>query len=91
MSLIQEVFLEVDWDDATEARTARDERAAQLRAEGFTCTCATLYRATDGRQVFLVEAQPPDTVGSERASTRPRPASRQRRPKDNAPQKIEYR
>lgn len=89
--MIQEVFLETDWDEAAQARAARDERAAQLEAEGMTCSCATLYRITDGRKVFLVEAQSPKSAESERQSPRQRSASRRSSSQDSPPRKVEYR
>jgi hypothetical protein len=92
VSLIQEVFLETDWDEVSQARAARDERAAQLQAQGFTCSCSNLYRATDGRRVFLVEAESPeDQQESDRKSLRQKSSSRRPRPKDRETPKVEYR
>jgi RES domain-containing protein len=88
--LIQEVFLETDWDEAAQALAARDERASQLEAEGMTCSCTTLYRITDGRRVFLVEAQSPEDLEAERQPSRRNSSSRRPR-KDKGPNKIEYR
>ncbi|WP_035986028.1 hypothetical protein [Leptolyngbya sp. KIOST-1] len=76
MSLIQEIFLESDWDEVEQAQAACDERATRLRAEGHTCTCTTLYRITDGRRVFLLEAQHPDMVEPDRPSRRKPPSRR---------------
>lgn len=89
--MIQEVFLETDWDDVQQARAARDARASELQAEGLTCTCSNLFRATDGRCVFLVEAEPPEPMERERTSSRPSSTSRRPRPKERNPVKVEYR
>jgi hypothetical protein len=81
MSLIQEIFLETDWEDVEQAQAACDERASQLRAEGHTCTCTTLYRINDGRRVFLLEAQHPDSLDPEQKPSRRRPPSRRSTPR----------
>jgi len=39
--LIQEVFLETDWDDVQQARAARDTRTSELQAEGLTSSALT--------------------------------------------------
>jgi hypothetical protein len=91
MSLIQEIFLETDWDDAEQAWLACQERANQLKAEGHTCSCLTLYRATDGRRVFLVEAQHPDALEPEHKPSRRKPPSRRSMPKGPDSNSIEYR
>lgn len=59
MSMIEETFLEADWDDASAARTARDQRAAQLQELGFDCSCENLYTVF-GQRVFLLTADRPD-------------------------------
>ncbi|PSR16014.1 hypothetical protein C8255_20040 [filamentous cyanobacterium CCP3] len=74
--MIQEIFLESDWEEVEQAQAACDERASQLRAEGHTCTCTTLYRITDGRRVFLLEAQHPDALEPETKPSRRKPPSR---------------
>ncbi|MGB3309921.1 MAG: hypothetical protein WBG32_05000 [Nodosilinea sp.] len=76
MSLIQEIFLESDWEEVEQAQAACDERANQLRAEGHNCTCTTLYRINDGRRVFLLEAQHPDTLEPEHRPSRRKPPAR---------------
>lgn len=91
MSPIQEIFLETDWDDADQARAARDQRAAQLQAEGHICSCTTLYRATDGRCVFVVEVQPPESSRSEHPSSRRKPVSRRPPTKPRDLGQVEYR
>ena len=88
--MIQEVFLETDWDEAAQARAARDERASQLQAKGLNCSCSTLYRITDGRQVFLVEAQTPEDEEAERQSSKRSSAPRKPR-KDKGSKKVDYR
>jgi hypothetical protein len=56
--MTQEVFLETTWEDAEAARQARDDRAAQLEAQGWVCTCETLA-TVEGRLVFVVVATDP--------------------------------
>jgi hypothetical protein len=90
INLIQEVFLESDWEEASQARAARDERASQLQAEGLTCSCSTLYRITDGRKVFLVEAQTPEDEAAERQPSK-RSSSPRRPRKDKGSKKVDYR
>jgi len=90
IALIQEVFLETDWEEASQARAARDERASQLQAEGLTCSCSTLYRITDGRQVFLVEAETPEDENAARQPSKRSPSPRRQR-KDRDTKKVDYR
>ena len=85
ITLIQEVFLETDWEEAAQARAARDERASQLQSEGLHCSCSTLYRITDGRCVFVVEAQTPEDQEAERQPSKR--SSSPRRPL-GGPQRI---
>lgn len=90
MSLIQEVFLETDWDEVPQARAARDQRAAQLQAQGFVCACSTLQRATDGCQIFLVEAQSPEDLETEGKSGG-KSAHRSKPKPKGARRDVEYR
>ena len=61
MQPIAEAFLERTWDDDAEAaRTARDERAAQLQAAGYECACANLWNVA-GYRVYVVTAEPVET------------------------------
>ncbi|MBD2158877.1 hypothetical protein [Leptolyngbya sp. FACHB-16] len=55
--MIQEVFIESTWEDATTARQRRDERSEELEATGLECLRENLY-TVDGRCVFLVTATP---------------------------------
>jgi hypothetical protein len=57
ISLIAEAFLEQSWDDAGAARVARDDRAAQLQAAGYECTCSDLWNVA-GYRVYVLSAQP---------------------------------
>lgn len=81
-ALLQEVFLESDWEDVAQARAARDQRANQLQAQGLICSFEDLFRATDGRRVFLLKAIPPQSI-EVNDSPRPQPNSRPS-PKANA-------
>ncbi|HEY9737387.1 MAG TPA: hypothetical protein V6D06_13935 [Trichocoleus sp.] len=78
MAVIQETFVETDWEEPQQARSARDERAAQLQAQGWLCQCLTLYRITDGRRVFFLEAREPEQV--EAIDVRPRKKVGPRKP-----------
>jgi len=91
IALIQEVFLETDWEEASSARAARDERASQLQTEGLNCSCSTLYLITDGRKVFLLEALTPEDEEAERQPSK-RSSSPRRPRKDKGPtKKVDYR
>lgn len=58
MSSIQEVFVEADWDDPAVARQQRDQRMAELQAQGLICTSENLY-TVEGKRVFLLVASQP--------------------------------
>lgn len=90
MSLIQEVFVETDWEETHQARAARDERAAQLQAQGLMCSCTTLQRVTDGHYVFLVEAQEPEAMETEQKSTKGKP-SRPKTKNRSSRKDVDYR
>lgn len=85
MPLIQETFVETDWEEPTEAREARDQRAAQLQAQGWLCNCTTLYRITDGRRVYLLEAREPEQVDLD---DRPRKKAAPRRSAPNGEKRL---
>ena len=92
MPLIQETFVETDWEEPIQAREARDQRAAQLQDQGWQCQCSTLYRVTDGRRVYLLEAREPEQI--EVVDTRPKRkvAPRQPRPQgERRPRDFEVR
>lgn len=90
--MIQDVFLEIDWDYPEEAQAARDQRAAQLQAQGLSCRCLTLYRPNDGTRVFLVEAQEPEQIEvTERRSLKPRTSKRPHKNRDRSGHQINYR
>lgn len=92
MPLIQETFVETDWEEPTQAKEARDQRAAQLQAQGWLCECSTLYRITDGHRVFFLEAREPEQI--EVADVRPRKKVVPRQPKpagERRPRDFEVR
>lgn len=60
-ALLEEAFLESDFDDIAQAKQARSQRAAQLQAQGFHCSEETCFRVHDGRAVFILRAQPSDS------------------------------
>jgi hypothetical protein len=75
MKAITETFLETDWEDEAEARQARDDRAAELTAQGFVCICQDLWNVAD-RRVFLVEATQPEIEDSRFDSSKSRPGAK---------------
>jgi hypothetical protein len=54
MQVIQETFLETDWEDEQAARAAQDARAEQLQVQGLLCRREDLYNVR-GDRVFLLE------------------------------------
>jgi hypothetical protein len=65
MKLIQETFLETDWEDEATARAERDARAEQLQAQGLVCTREDLDNVR-GDRVFLLEAAEPEAIAPPR-------------------------
>lgn len=57
MAVISEAFSELDWDDPEMAQQHRDQRLAELTAQGFVCSAELLYRINDGRRVYVVTAE----------------------------------
>ena len=78
MTTLSEAFLPTDWDEFDQAIAQRDQKAAQLSAQGLICTCRTLYRITDGMPVYVVEASKPELEPDAR---RERESSRRREPR----------
>ncbi|MBD1869493.1 hypothetical protein H6F93_14070 [Leptolyngbya sp. FACHB-671] len=76
MKPIQETFLELDWEDADEARQARDTRAEELQSQGFVCVLENLYNAVDGRQVFMIVATEAEKIDALRTRDSNRSDSR---------------
>jgi hypothetical protein len=69
MPTLSEAFLPPAWDECEIAIAQRDQSAAQLRAQGWVCTCLTLYRVTDGMPVYVVDASSPNPdIRGERSS-----------------------
>ena len=54
--MIQETFLEAEWDDAITARRERDARLTELQAQGFECKCEDLVNLMTNQRVFTLEA-----------------------------------
>jgi hypothetical protein len=83
--MIQEVYLESGLEAAAVVRQQRDERCAQLQAEGWECRREDLY-TVDGRRVFVVIAE---TLTAEPVAARTTesssPRSRPTRPDRSAP------
>jgi hypothetical protein len=86
MSIISEAFCELDWDEPEDAQQKRDQRLAELTAQGFICSAELLYRINDGRRVYVVTAESPESEsqesyrgrGSRSSSDRPRRPGRER-------------
>jgi hypothetical protein len=58
MSVIEEVFMETDWDEGVNARQLRDQRMLELQEQGMICTSENLYNV-QGQRVFILVASPP--------------------------------
>lgn len=71
MKSFQTTFLEIDYETTEAARAARDEQAVQLEAQGVSCRRETLYRATDGRCVFVITMNETDTEDVKEAIAAP--------------------
>lgn len=61
--MIREAFLATDPHDGA-AQQQRDQRVAELLANGYDCHCQTLHRILDGRPVYLLEAHRPEPADS---------------------------
>jgi hypothetical protein len=83
---IQEVFREWEWDDLTQARQARDDRARELAAQGYRCVCETLYTVV-GDGVFVLTATPIEPVTDAAPEESKSPLSRRSR---NEPGQISH-
>jgi hypothetical protein len=82
MQAIQEVFLELDYEELEDALAARASRLKELQEQGWECKALNLY-ASSGHRVLLLQAQPPGAVMSltERTERRPQRQLKQRRPR----------
>ncbi|MEO0986608.1 MAG: hypothetical protein AAFY20_13790 [Cyanobacteria bacterium J06639_14] len=92
MNSIQTTFPEIDYETPEAARAARDEQAVRLEAKGISCHRETLYRATDGRCVFVIEIEDTEDLKSETPSPAPRRdrINKPRKSRDTS-HKVEYR
>jgi hypothetical protein len=61
MNSFSEVFRELDFEDAAEARQQRDLRLAQLQERGLVCVGENLYHV-EGWRVFTLVATPPSRL-----------------------------
>jgi hypothetical protein len=66
--VIQEVFLELEWNDEAEARKARDLRAQELQQQGYLCVYENLFTVY-GYRVFLLKASQPEPVNTRKIAT----------------------
>ena len=73
MKAIQTTFPEIHYETPEAARAARDEQVARLEAKGISCHRETLYRATDGRYVFVITINDTEDIKREM----PEPVARQ--------------
>lgn len=90
MKPIQEVFQESDWEELEQAQQARENRVAYWQAQGYLCSCETLYNAITGRRILLLEVSLPDAVEPEapvtaKSSTKTAPVRRPKRTADRLP------
>jgi hypothetical protein len=65
MTVIAEAFSELEWGEPELAQEQRDLRLAQLEAQGLICRSELLYRVMDGRRVYVVTAESPETPRQE--------------------------
>jgi hypothetical protein len=70
--MISEVFCEVDFKGAEEARLRRNQRIVELQGHGMACTAENLYRV-DGKRVYLLTAEVINSPGQKGEETTPRP------------------
>lgn len=91
MSLYQTIFLETDYETPEEARAARDAQVAQLATDGLICRCLNLYRATDGRRVFIIEVQEPESEALKYKPTKHKPVVPRTRSQTQRTERVEYR
>jgi hypothetical protein len=61
MNSFSEVFRELDFEDAAEARQKRDLRLSQLQEQGLVCVGENLYHV-EGWRVFTLVATPPSRL-----------------------------
>lgn len=80
--MIQEAFVQIDWDEDN-AQQLRDQRVAELQAQGYECATQTLYRILDGMPVYILEAQLPEP-----AVTTPRRSPKTRQRDDATPRRV---
>lgn len=78
MQPIAEAFLETNWDDAAAAKAERDQRAAQLQAVGYECTCSDLWNVA-GYRVYVVTAEPAEAKPAKAQRRSPASVRPQRR------------
>ncbi|MEM9151434.1 MAG: hypothetical protein AAFY20_22745 [Cyanobacteria bacterium J06639_14] len=92
MKAIQTTFPEIHYETPEAARAARDEQVAQLEAKGVSCHRETLYRATDGRYVFVITINDTEDIQREIPApiARSDRATRPRKPRDTS-RPVEYR
>jgi hypothetical protein len=93
MTSIPTTFLETDYETLEDARTARDNQATQLEAAGINCQRETLYRATDGRCVFVITLYDADSTDRDRRSESRKPQTRRTKAQTRREraQQVDYR
>jgi hypothetical protein len=77
--MISEVFCEVDFEDAEEARLRRNQRIVELQEQGMVCTAENLYRV-DGKRVYLLTSEMPGSQVRGIEDQTPRPKAKKPRP-----------
>ena len=89
--MLQEVFIESDWEDALVARSQRDSRMAELRNERMVCTAENLWNV-QGYRVYLLVALPDVAEVIPEASIRRERPGREgssKRPVRRSPSRVE--
>jgi hypothetical protein len=77
--MISEVFCEVDFEDAEDARLRRNQRLEELQSQGMACTAENLYRV-DGKRVYLLTAEVVSSQGQKGEEQAPRLKDKNARP-----------
>lgn len=77
--MLQEVFLESDWEDAAHARQCRDARIEELQTQGLVCTAENLWNV-QGYRVYLLVATRDVPEAAEALAHRAHPQNAQANP-----------
>lgn len=84
MQPIQEIFLELDYDELEEALAARRTRLEELQSQGLICKAENLYNGSGHRVLILNASEPTPMVDPAERSDRRRQSrpTRQHKPRE---------